>query len=147
MCGLYCDPDGYLVATDAHILVATKCNIPAKHKGKIYLKSGMTEDGKFPNWKFVCQTNSVEGYTVSTGTYHKQDTFNINNFKEAGINIEGPYADAYGVHLSIPLLKKLDKVAKTLKQEFDIFVARKDSSVYIQNKQTTMLIMPTLFNK
>lgn len=51
--GIYCDPDGHIVATDAYILVSVQANIPKSMAGNIYLKSGQKQTGKYPNYKAV----------------------------------------------------------------------------------------------
>ena len=51
--GIYCDPDGHIVATDAYILVSVQATIPKSMAGNIYLKSGQQQAGKYPNYKAV----------------------------------------------------------------------------------------------
>ena len=53
--GIYCDPDGHLVATDAFILVSVEAKVPKQLAGKIFLKSGQTQGGKYPNYKVILE--------------------------------------------------------------------------------------------
>ncbi len=53
--GIYCDPDGHLVATDAFILVSLEAKVPKQLAGKILLKSGQTQEGKYPNYKVILE--------------------------------------------------------------------------------------------
>ena len=53
LAGVYNDPDGYKVATDAHSLVAVKTDV-GENSGKILNpKTGEEVEGKFPSWKQV----------------------------------------------------------------------------------------------
>lgn len=74
MAGVYHDPDGWRVATDAHLLCAVKDDaIPAELSGKIIsAKSGEIE-GNFPNWRSV-MPRDAEG-ALSTG--FKTITFDL----------------------------------------------------------------------
>ncbi len=53
--GIYCDPDGHLVATDAFILVSVEAKVPKQLAGNIFLKSGQTQGGKYPNYKVILE--------------------------------------------------------------------------------------------
>lgn len=53
MFGIFFDPAGYAVTTDAHILCAVKCKVPAMLSGKIITKYGSEIAGRFPNWEAV----------------------------------------------------------------------------------------------
>lgn len=73
--GIYCDPDGHLVATDAFILVSVEAKVPKSLAGKIYLKSGQTQGGKYPNYKVILEhkellpngTHRVRPYVENKG--------------------------------------------------------------------------------
>lgn len=51
MNGIYCDPEGKLVATNAHILVAIDAKVPASMQGKVFAPSGKEIEGKYPKYK------------------------------------------------------------------------------------------------
>ena len=53
MNGVYHDPTGVGVVTNAHILMATPSLYDPAQEGKIVKKDGSTVDGKFPNWQGV----------------------------------------------------------------------------------------------
>ena len=53
MQGVYHDPTGVGVVTNAHILMATPSLYDPAQEGKIVKKDGSTVDGKFPNWQGV----------------------------------------------------------------------------------------------
>ena len=57
--GVYHD-DGYVVGTNAHILLARKEDYDKSLEGKITNKKGEVIDGKYPNWRAV-----VEGETTT----------------------------------------------------------------------------------
>lgn len=48
--GVYYDPRGYRVATDGHVILATKDGYDEKYAGKIVRKDGVMVEAKFPNW-------------------------------------------------------------------------------------------------
>ena len=51
--GVYHDPTGVGVVTNAHILLATPTLFDQSQEGKIILKDGTEQGGKFPNWEGV----------------------------------------------------------------------------------------------
>lgn len=52
--GVYYDPEGFICATDAHILIAVKENFSPKMEGKIIGKQGKEIVGKYPNiWDVI----------------------------------------------------------------------------------------------
>lgn len=51
--GVYHDPTGVGVVTNAHILMATPSLYDPAQEGKIVKKDGSTVDGQFPNWQGV----------------------------------------------------------------------------------------------
>lgn len=53
MFGIFFDPAGYAVTTDAHILCVVKCKVPAALSGRIITKHGTEIAGRFPNWETV----------------------------------------------------------------------------------------------
>ena len=58
--GIYHDPDGYAVATDAHILVAIKENVDEKTSGKIIKPDGTEIDAEYLHWKSIIRTDGEE---------------------------------------------------------------------------------------
>lgn len=53
MTGIYNDPEGYKVATDARILVALKSNVSSV-EGQIITPKGEVVNGTYPNWRAIC---------------------------------------------------------------------------------------------
>ena len=53
MYGIFFDPAGYVVTTDAHILCVVKVKVPAALSGKIITKYGTEIAGRYPNWEAV----------------------------------------------------------------------------------------------
>lgn len=156
MCGLYCDPEGYLVATDAHILVAIKCKMPAKYKGKIYLKSGMVENSKYPNWQMVMPIRSG----VPNADYTHTDKYSASLLTIKG-KIPADYytkkdreyttiKDAEGnkIGLVIEYINVLDRLFKTLKEnEIKIYTKSPSHSVLFAGKHFAAIQMPILLSK
>ena len=150
LCGLYCDPEGYLVATDAHTLISIKCKIPAKYKGKACMKSGFIQEGKYPNWKAIMPLTDGKpkaGY-VRTGI------FKISVFEEQGQLSNGikystiKVASGNPIALDIDRLKTMDKVFGILKEK-DVKIWTDNSRVVpvlFTGKNMTALIMPILLN-
>ena len=156
LCGLYCDPEGYLVATDTHILVAIKCKMPAKYKGKIYLKSGMVENSKYPNWQMVMPIRSG----VPNADYTHTDKYSASLLTVKG-KIPADYytkkdreyttiKDAEGnkIGLTIELINVLDRLFKTLKaNDIKIYTKSPSHSVLFVGKHFAAIQMPILLSK
>lgn len=156
MCGLYCDPEDYLVATDAHILVAIKCKMPAKYKGKIYLKSGMVENSKYPNWQMVMPIRSG----VPNADYTHTDKYSASLLTVKG-KIPADYytkkdreyttiKDAEGnkIGLEIECINVLDRLFKTLKaNDIKIYTKSPSHSVLFAGKHFAAIQMPILLSK
>lgn len=150
MCGLYCDPEGYLVATDAHILVAIKCKMPAKYKGKIYLKSGMVENSKYPNWQMVMPIRSGVPNADYTHTDKYSASLLIAKGKTPADDEYTTIKDAEGdkIGLMIELINVLDRLFKTLKEnEIKIYTKSPSHSVLFTGKHFVALQMPILLSK
>lgn len=152
MCGLYCDPDGYLVATDAHLLFAIKCKIPAKYKNNIYLSSGQTQEGKYPNYKVVMPLNRG----IPNNDYACTDLFTACfdvKGKKTIDHKEKEYtliktADNKTIGLVIELLKKADKVFKTLKERnIKVWTKSPSHSVLFLGDNVAAIQMPFLFSE
>lgn len=156
MCGLYCDPDGYLVATDAHILVAIKCKMPVKYKGKIYLKSGMVENSKYPNWQMIMPIRSG----VPNADYTHTDKYSASLLTVKGKIPADDYTkkdreyttikDAEGnkIGLMIELINVLDRLFKTLKaNDIKIYTKSPSHSVLFAGKHFAAIQMPILLSK
>lgn len=61
MMGIYHDPEGYMVATDAHRMVSIKTDVSGNSGKIIDPKTGREIDGKFPNWKSVMPNYDGQG--------------------------------------------------------------------------------------
>lgn len=53
MKGVYHDPEGWAVASDTVILVASKDDYKEEFAGKVIDKYGNEKEGRYPNWKMV----------------------------------------------------------------------------------------------
>lgn len=155
MCGLYCDPEGYLVATDAHMLISIKCKIPAKYKGKTCMKSGMQLENdypnRYPNWKAVMplangKPNKDYTHTDLFTAYPEIKGKKFIDHKEREYTIIKT-ADGKDIGLTIEPLKKADKVFKTLKEkEIKIWTKSPSASVLFLGHNVAAIQMPFLFN-
>ena len=163
LCGIYCDPKGYVVATDAHILVAIKCNIPAKYKDNIYLVSGMKQDGRFPKWDQILPVDKpISDVTVRPFNWktmkklpaknYVQDgyfdvtAFDKTKFDNGGIVIAKPFK--FGAGLSIELAKKLDKLFSALKEKkVAVWGVTPEHVVIYKWQNITAGQMPMLINR
>ena len=122
MCGIYCDDEGYIVATDAHCLVSLKCKVPKAYEGKIFAPSGKAIDGKYPNWRGVMPTTYVK-----TGTFKDVDIkpkeVEVGDYDKKKIKV----VDFNHARLSYEKLTKIKKVFAALKEQPDVLqMSKKD---------------------
>lgn len=67
--GIYNDPEGYGVATDAHVMLVDKKMFDEKESGKIIGKDGneIVASRRFPNWRVLTKPLSEDGDYVPMG--------------------------------------------------------------------------------
>lgn len=65
LAGIYFDPDGYAVATDAHMIASVRCKVPSSLSGKVIAPNGKTREGKFPAWRSVIEPMYLSGKETS----------------------------------------------------------------------------------
>lgn len=133
MFGIFFDPAGYAVTTDAHILCAVKCKVPAALSGKIITKYGTEIAGKFPNWEAV-----IDRQTPFLRTFKPDDNTAI--LKEKLSKEEKELWDAPLCRLGRSWLKR-DYVAKAA----DILGLLGANTVQVFEKETnraTILQLP-----
>lgn len=114
--GVYHD-NGYIVATDASILIYLKKDYPAENEGKII--SPLTGEivGRYPNWRSVVPSTSIND------VIHKLDEEAVNNViatysmeKKAKLYYQW-YFCIKGVFFDVKYLKSLIKVMKELRMD------------------------------
>lgn len=148
--GAYHD-NGYIVATDALILIYLKKDYPAENEGKII--SPLTGEiiGKYPNWRSVVPSTSIND------VIHKLDEEAVKNViatysmeKRAKLYYKW-YFGVEGVFFDVKYLKSLIKVMKELKidsvrlQVDHEGVIMNNRALFNENDNGGFILMPMIY--
>ena len=148
--GVYHDPDGYAVSTDAHILVALKEKVDKETSGKIIDKNGDVIEGAFPKWQKLLRT---DGDNVSVNFEALRDfcAGALKECKDAGLSkkdIENKivyvrFKNGTIIPFSLPLLDKFANAAINIGAN-NVNTLGFNSSVIAQSDKGYVLLMPLI---
>ena len=148
--GVYHDPDGYAVSTDAHILVALKEKVDKETSGKIIDKNGDVIEGFFPKWQKLLRTY---GDNVSVNFEALRDfcAGALKECKDAGLSkkdIENKivyvrFKNGTIILFNLPLLYKFANAAINIGAN-NVNILGFNSSVIAQSDKGYVLLMPLI---
>jgi hypothetical protein len=147
--GVYHD-NGYMVATDASLLVYIKKDYPEKNEGKII--SPLTGEiiGKYPNWRGVIPSTNVGDVIYKFDEEAVKNVLATHSIEKKAKLFHKWLISIHGVFFNAKYIKKLMKVMKELKIDSVRFkvdyygCVMKKRGLFNENENGGFVLMPDM---